>query len=274
MNLTIESTIRLNNGLEMPRLGLGVFQAGPGPEVEDAVRWALEAGYRLIDTASVYGNEAGVGRAIRASGLPREEVFLTTKVWNDDQGYDATLAAFEASLDRLAMDAVDLYLVHWPVGGTWPDTWRALETIYRQGRARAIGVSNFLVHHLEPLLEMAEVRPTVNQVEFHPRLQQPDLVAFCQQNEIVVEAWRPIMMGRVLEIPALVEIGEAHGKNAVQVTLRWMLQREAVAIPKSVHQARIEANADLFDFALSDEEMARIERLDRGERLGIHPDEI
>lgn len=268
----IAAAASLHNGVKMPWLGLGVLRVQDGQEVENAVRWALETGYRHIDTATVYGNEAGVGRAIKRSGLAREEIFVTTKVWNTDQGYDSTLAAFEASLDRLQMEYADLYLVHWPVAETFKETWRALETIYDSGRARAIGVSNFLVHHLENLLEEARIVPMVNQVEFHPYLQQPPLQEFCRDHQIQLEAWRPLMKGRVLELPELVALGKKYGKNPVQINLRWMIQRGVVAIPKSVHKDRIQSNADIYDFQLEAEDLALIDRLDRNERLGADPD--
>jgi len=262
----------LQNGVKMPWIGLGVLYLDEDGPVENAVRWALEAGYRHIDTASIYGNEAGVGRAIRESGLPRDAIFVTSKVWNSDQGYEKTLAAFEASLQRLDMDYVDLYLVHWPVKGLYKETWRALETIYESGRARAIGVSNFLIHHLQDVMADARIMPMVDQVEFHPRLQQPELQAFCREHSIQLEAWRPLMKGKVLEIPELVSLGEKYGKTAVQVTLRWMIQKGVVAIPKSGNRDRIFSNIDIFDFELSKADMAIIDGLDRNERMGRHPD--
>jgi len=268
----IAAAATLRNGIKMPWLGLGVLRIAEGEDVEKAVHWALETGYRHIDTATVYGNEAGVGQAIRHSGVPRDEIFVTTKVWNTDQGYDDTLTAFQASLDRLQMDYVDLYLVHWPVENKFKETWRALETIYDSGRARAIGVSNFLVHHLESLLEETRIVPMVDQVEFHPHLQQLPLQEFCRQHQIQLEAWRPLMKGRVLQLPELVKIGEKYGKNPVQITLRWMIQRRVVTIPKSVHKHRIQSNVDIFDFQLEPEDMAVIDRLDRNERLGEDPD--
>jgi len=274
MALTIDSTTTLHNGLEMPWLGLGVFKAEQGSEIEQAIQWAAEAGYRSIDTATIYGNESGVAAGIRRSGIPREDFFITTKVWNSDQGFDKTLRAFDASLKRLDTDSVDLYLIHWPVLGTFKDTWRALERIYEEGRAKAIGVSNFLVHHLEELLADATVIPMANQVEFHPWLLQPDLLAYCKEKRIQLEAWSPVMRGQVREIPELLEIGKRHGKNPFQVVLRWDLQHGVVTIPKSVHRDRIRENAAIFDFELSVEEMATIDRLDQGKRLGPDPDNI
>ncbi|MEM7572665.1 MAG: aldo/keto reductase [Bacteroidota bacterium] len=265
-------TWSLANGLQIPQLGLGVLKARNGGEVEQAVLHALDSGYRLIDTAAIYGNESGVGSAIKQSRLDRSEIFITSKVWNSDQGYKQTLAAFERSLENLQTDYLDLYLIHWPVAGKFQDSWKALEELYRAGKVRAIGVSNFQVHHLETLLETAEIVPMVNQVELHPYLQQPQLQAFAQAKGIQLEAWRPIMMGAVLDIPELVAIGQAHGKSAVQVSLRWLIQEGVVVIPKSVTLKRIIENAKVFDFELSEQEMSIIRGLNRQERLGPDPD--
>jgi len=264
-------TITLNNGVEMPLLGLGVFQTKDGREVENAVRWALAAGYRSIDTAAMYRNETGVGNAVRSSSLPREEIFVTTKVWNSDQGYDSTLRAFDLSLNKLGLDYIDLYLVHWPVQSKFKETWRALEMLYESNRVKAIGVSNFLRHHLDDLLQGANVVPAVNQIEHHPYLQQADLIAYCRKLGIVPEAWSPIMKGRVTEVPELIQIGEKYGKTAVQVTLRWMVQRNIVTIPKSANRERIQANSDIFDFTLTGSDIAVIDSLDKGERIGPDP---
>jgi diketogulonate reductase-like aldo/keto reductase len=270
--MTIDQRIELNNGVEIPWLGLGVFQAKDGEEVVQAIHWALEEGYRLIDTASVYGNEKGVGEALRTASVPRDRVFVTTKVWNSDQGYDPPLAAMDQSLERLGLDYVDLYLVHWPVKDRYLDTWRAMERILAEGKARAVGVSNFLIHHLEDLANASDLVPAVNQVEFHPRLLQPELLAHCARAGIRLEAWSPIMQGKVLDIPEIQSVAEKHGKTPVQVVLRWDLQHGAVTIPKSVHRERIRENADIFDFQLSDGEMAVIDGLDRHQRIGPDPD--
>lgn len=271
---SISDTVSLSNGVKMPRLGLGTWRSSEGPEVERSVRWALELGYRHVDTAAIYGNERGVGRAIRDSGVRREDVFVTTKVWNDDQraGHDAVLRAFEASLKRLGFDYVDLYLIHWPVKGKFKEAWRALEAIHAGGRAKAIGVSNFLVHHVEDLMRDAKVRPMVNQVELHPRLVQPELTDYSRRNGIVPEAWSPLMKGKVAEIPQIRELAQKYGKTPAQVVLRWNLQRGIVTIPKSVRRERLAENADLFDFELTPQDLDAVDRLDRGERLGAHPD--
>lgn len=267
----IDDTITLANGVEMPRLGLGTYKSAEGGDVEDAVAYALEIGYRGIDTASLYDNESGIGSAIAGSGVPRAEIFIASKVWNDEQGYDSTLAAFEASLARLGTDYLDLYLVHWPRPET-PDTWRAMERLYADGAVRAIGVCNHLRHHLEPLISTADVLPVVDQYELHPLLQQHDLLGYCEGHDIVVQAWAPLMRGRVAELATLVDIGARYEKTAAQVAIRWILQHGITTIPKSVHRKRIAENADVFDFKLTVEEMREIDLLDRGERLGAHPD--
>jgi len=272
MVASIQDKAVLHNGVEMPWLGLGVFRAEEGPEVRQAVEWALELGYRSIDTASIYGNEQGVGEGIRASGVPRSEIFVTTKVWNSDQGHDLALAAFDESLRKLGLDYLDLYLIHWPVRGKFSQTWKALESLYKDGRVRAIGVSNFLVHHLDALLQETELMPMVNQVEFHPRLLQPELLNYCRENKIQLEAWSPIMKGRVTELPELVTMAKKYDKTPAQIVLRWDLEHGVVTIPKSVHKERIEENAQIFDFQLSPEDVAAIDTLDRGERLGPDPD--
>lgn len=264
--------VNLSNGVRMPWLGLGVFRIADGPEVEQVVRWALDAGYRSVDTAAVYGNEAGLGRAIRTSSVPREEVFVTTKVWNTDQGYERTLRAFDSSLERLGVDYLDLYLIHWPIKETTRDTWRALEKLYRDGRVRAIGVSNFLAHHLRALMEDTEIVPMVNQVEFHPYLCQLSLLEFCARHDIQVQAWGALLRGKILEVPEVVALAEKYGKTPAQLVLRWSLQHGLVVISKSSHRHRIEANARIFDFAISSRDMAQLDALDRDLRFGPHPD--
>jgi diketogulonate reductase-like aldo/keto reductase len=264
----------LNNGVKMPWLGLGVFRAEDGKEVENAVVTALKHGYRSIDTAAVYQNERGVGLGMKKSGVPREEVFLTSKVWTSDQGYKSTMRAFEESLDRLQTNYLDLYLIHWPKGKLSSETWKAMEELYEKGLIRAIGVSNFLVHHLEDFLPECKVIPAVNQIEFHPELIQPELLEYCRGKGIQPEAWSPIMKGKVLNIPVLQELAAKYGKTPVQIVLRWDIQKGVVTIPKSVKPERIISNADIFDFELSDEDMAKIDSLDKNRRLGFHPDEI
>lgn len=268
----LQGTFTLNNGVEIPYLGLGVYLSREGNEVQNAVRWALEAGYRHVDTASIYGNEEGVGQAVAESEVPRSEIFITSKVWNSDQGFDSTLRAFDASMERLRLDVLDLYLVHWPVAGKYKDTWRALERLYREKRVRAIGVSNFLQHHLEDLLGSAEVVPAINQLEFHPYLVQQPLHDFCKAKGIQYEAWSPLMQGAIFKIPEMKELAAKYGKTIAQVVLRWNLQKGVVTIPKSAKKERIIQNADLFDFELSAADMRRLDAMDRGKRFGPDPD--
>jgi diketogulonate reductase-like aldo/keto reductase len=269
--LKFEDCAELNNGVKIPWLGFGVFEVPEGEEVIQSVLWALEAGYRSIDTAKIYRNEKGVGRAIKQSGVPREEIFVTTKVWNRDQGYQSTLAAFDASLKRLQLETLDLYLIHWPVKGKYVETWRAMETIYKSGKCRSVGVSNFMIPNLEDLKASSELVPAVNQVEYHPYLQSPELYEYCKQHGTMLEAWAPIMKGQVMQVPELIAIGEKYGKTPVQVSLRWVLQKGVIAIPKSVHRERIFSNKDIYDFELSAEDMQVIAGLDRGYRTGPDP---
>jgi 2,5-diketo-D-gluconate reductase A len=266
--------VTLNNGVEMPQLGFGVFLV-PAEEVVDPVRAALDAGYRLIDTATLYGNEEGVGRAIADSGLARDEIFVTTKLWNSDHGYDRTLRAFDHSLKLLGLDVIDLYLIHWPMPARdrYVDTWRALERIYADGRARAIGVSNFTVAHLERVLAEGDVVPAVNQIELHPGLTQDELRAVHAQHGITTEAWSPLGRGQgLLDRPEVLRIAEAHARTPAQVVLRWHLQQGIVVIPKSVHVERIRENADIFGFDLTADEMASVSALDGPGRIGPDPE--
>jgi diketogulonate reductase-like aldo/keto reductase len=272
--LSLEDRVEIAPGVRMARLGLGTYKSAEGPDVEGEVSYGLHLGYRHIDTAALYGNERGVGRALRASGVARDDVTVATKVWNSDQGYNSTLKAFDASLDRLGLEYVDLYLIHWPMPRVMRETWRAMEEIQMSGRARAIGVCNFLVHHLEELRAFANVPPVLDQVEHHVRLQQPELRDYCAEHGITLQAWAPIMRGRVGEIPELLEIARGHEKTAAQVAIRWILQHGATTIPKSVHHERVAENADVFDFELTTAEMAVLDGLDRRERIGGHPDQF
>ncbi len=267
-------TLTLNNGATIPQLGFGVFQVDPA-ETAPAVATAIEAGYRLIDTAALYGNEEGVGEAIAKSGVPREELFVTTKLGNPDQGYDRALAAFDTSLSTLGLDYVDLYLIHWPLPmyDEYVATWKALETIYRDGRARSIGVSNFTPRHLRRLFAETDVVPAVNQVELHPRFPQDELRAFHAEHGIVTEAWSPIGQGQgLLEDPTVTAVATAKERSAAQVVLRWHVQLGNVAIPKSVTPDRIRSNIDVFDFTLDDSEMAMLSGLGPQGRVGPDPD--
>ncbi|MGW0930142.1 aldo/keto reductase [Streptomyces sp. NPDC002644] len=265
--------IVLNNGVEMPQLGFGVWQI-PDDEAERAVATALEAGYRSIDTAAAYGNERGTGKAVAASGIPREEVFVTTKLWNSDQGYDSTLRAFDTSLKKLGLDYVDLYLIHWPMPmrGTFVETYKAFEKLYADGVIRAIGVSNFLPEHLRTLMDATSVVPAVNQIELHPHLQQGEARAFHADHGIATEAWSPLGAGKgLLEVPAIAAVAQKHGRTPAQVVLRWHLQTGNVVIPKSATPSRIKENFDVFGFTLDDEDLAAIRALDEGRRTGADP---
>jgi methylglyoxal/glyoxal reductase len=272
MPQNLQDTTTLHNGVKMPWFGLGVFKVQEGSEVVESVKAALRNDYKSIDTAAVYKNEEGVGQGIKEAGVPREELFITTKVWNSDQGYESTLQAFETSMEKLGLDYLDLYLIHWPVAGKYKETWKALEKLYKDGRVRAIGVSNFHVHHLKDLMADAEIKPMVNQVEYHPHLAQTELLEFCKAEGIQMEAWSPLKQGELLSEPTIVEIAEKHKKSPAQVILRWDLQNEVVTIPKSIKEHRITENADIFDFELSADDMDRLNSLNKNERVGPDPD--
>ncbi|MFJ8923592.1 Aldo/keto reductase [Streptomyces sp. LamerLS-316] len=269
-------TITLNNGLEMPQLGFGVWQV-PDDEATAAVTTALEAGYRSIDTAAIYGNETGTGKALATTDVPREELFVTTKLWNSEQGFDSTLRAFDTSLDKLGLEYVDLYLIHWPVPAkdAYVDTYKAFERILADGRAKSIGVSNFLPEHLERLLGETSVVPAVNQIELHPQLQQAEARAFHAEHGIVTEAWSPLGSGKgLLEVPTVLAVARKHGRSPAQVVLRWHLQTGHVVIPKSVTPSRIAENIDVFGFELDADDLAAFAALDEGKRIGSDPAEV
>jgi len=272
---SLQDTTVLHNGVKMPWFGLGVFKVQDGDEAVSAVREAIKQGYRSIDTAAIYKNEEGVGQGIReglaATGLSREDLFITSKVWVTDLAYEDALAAYEASLQRLGLEYLDLYLIHWAMG-TYKEGWRALETLYKAGRIRAIGVSNFHISHMEDLLKDAEIVPMVNQVEYHPHLTQNELHAYCKDKNIQLEAWSPLKQGVLLDEPTLVELANKYNKSTAQIILRWDLQNGVVTIPKSIKAARIAENADIFDFEISTEDMARIDALNKNERIGPDPE--
>lgn len=269
----IKSCTILSNGVKMPWLGFGTYKVEDGHTVIESVKEALKIGYRHIDTASLYNNEEGVGTAIKESGVPRNEIFLVSKVWNSEQGYEKTLNAFETSIKKLGTDYLDLYLIHWPQP-LHKETWRALEKLYKEGRVRAIGVSNFTVNHLKDLLEDAEIMPMVNQVEFHPQLIQNELIEVCKKYNIQLEAWSPLMRGKIFEIQLLEELAKKYGKTISQIVLRWDLQMGVVTIPKSTTPARIKENTDIFDFEISKDDINKIQQLDKGLRVGSDPDKV
>lgn len=279
---SVKSKYKLANGLEIPCVGFGTWQTPDGQIAVDSVLAALDAGYRHIDTAAAYNNESGVGEALRKSPLSREEVFVTTKLWNSERGYEKTLAAFEVSMKKLGLDYLDLYLIHWPAAKGSPeewqktnaDTWRAFEELYESGRVKAIGVSNFWPHHLKALTETAKIKPMVNQIEFHPGLLQEENRAVCKANDILIQAWSPLGSGRLLLDKTLDGLAAKYGKTPAQVCIRWCLQHETLPLPKSVTPARIIENADVFDFELSGEDMAAIDAMPNVGGSGLHPDEV
>lgn len=272
----------LNNNYKMPNIGFGTFRTPSGEETEQSVLNAIKAGYRHIDCAAAYGNEKSVGEAIRKSGVAREEIFVKSKLWNDDKGYENTLAAFNRTLEDLQLEYLDLYLIHWPIAKAskenWKEanseSWRALEELYNQGKIKAIGVSNFLEHHLEPLFETAKIKPMVNQIEFHPGMLQKEIVEFCKKHNILVEAWAPFSNGQVLNNPVLKEIADKYEKTVAQLTLRWIIQKGIVPLPKSVTPERIKSNLEVFDFEISAQDVERIDRLTDCGGSGLHPDEV
>lgn len=266
----IDTKVKLNNGVEMPLFGLGTFQA-TGSGTTDAVLYALEIGYRLIDTAEMYGNETEVGKAVRRSGIPREEIFVTTKLWNDEHGYERALKSFEGSLKRLGLDYVDLYLIHWPVEVLRGDSWRALERLYEEGKCRAIGVSNYMTWHLEEVLSTSSTIPTVDQVEFSPYLYQRELLEFCRDSNIQLEGYSPLGKGHVLNSPELVPISKKYSKTPAQILIRWALQHDVVTIPKSSNRDRIRENSDVFDFEIGPEDMLTLDGLNEDLRTSWDP---
>ncbi|MGZ9818072.1 aldo/keto reductase [Peribacillus simplex] len=272
----LQDTVTLHNGVKMPGFGLGVFKVEEGPELVNAVKVAIKHGYRSIDTAAIYGNEEGVGQGIREglkeAGISREEIFVTSKVWNADLGYESTIAAYETSLQKLGLEYLDLYLIHWPVEGKYKEAWRALETLYKEGKVKAIGVSNFQISHLEDLMKDAEIKPVINQVECHPRLTQKELQAFCLNHGIQLEAWSPLMQGELLNNEVLTEIATKYNKSVAQVILRWDIQNDIITIPKSTKEHRIVENASVFDFELTKEEIKRIDEMNQNHRVGPDPD--
>ena len=273
-NLNIQSTVKLNNDVRMPILGLGVYQSPPGRATRNAVNFALRVGYRHVDTARIYGNEADVGEAVRESGVPRGDLFTATKLWNSDQGYASTLRACEASLKRLGLDYLDLYLVHFPVPDVRKESWRAMETLLKKGRCRAIGVSNFTIRHLEELIGESHVIPSVNQVEFHPFLYQKELLEYCQMKGIQVEAYSPLARGERLKHPRIISLATKYSKTPAQLMIRWGIQHGPVVIPKSTREERIRENSQVFDFDISDYDMRSLDSLNEDLRLNWDPTNV
>lgn len=271
MELSINGKIKLNNGIEIPYLGLGVYLTKAGDETINAVKWALQAGYRHIDTAKVYGNEKEVGIALKESGIPRSEVFITTKLWNTDHGLESALKAFDNSLEALGLEYIDLYLIHWPGTQKRGESWKALEKIYKEGRCRAIGVSNYTIRHLNELMSFCEIVPAVNQVEFSPFLYQKELLNYCYKNNLQLEAYSPLARARKLEDARLIEIAKMYSKTPAQILIRWSLQHNLVVIPKSARKERIIENADVFDFNISAQDMEKLDSMNENFRVAWDP---
>ena len=261
MSFTINSTAKLNNGILIPRLGLGVYQIPLGKSTFNAVKYALKVGYKHIDTAKIYGNESDVGEAIQDSDIKRDKIFVTTKVWNSDQGYDSTLKAFDASLRRLGLSYIDLYLVHWPVQKKIVETWKAMTTLLKNGKLRAIGVSNYDINEIKETIQNSDTIPAINQVEFHPFLFQKDLLQFCKSNGIQLEAYSPLTRGKKLNHPQLIRLGEKYNKSPAQILVRWSLQHNLIVIPKSSHEERILENSRVFDFYINEKDMETLNSL-------------
>jgi diketogulonate reductase-like aldo/keto reductase len=272
--LKIDTKVKLNNGVEMPLFGLGTFQMRSGKETQQAVLAALEAGYRLIDTAQMYGNEEDVGIAMKKSGIPREEIFITTKLWNSEHGYQKALNACEESLEKLGLPYVDLYLIHWPVQGLRNETWKAMVTLLEGGKCRAIGVSNYMIRHLEELVAHSDTVPAVNQVEFSPYLYLSDLLEFCRKHKIQLEAYSPLTKGYKLNDQKLANVAKKYSKTPAQILIRWVLQKDVVVIPKSSHKERILENADVFDFEISPEDMKLLDSFNQNMRTSWDPTTI
>lgn len=271
MNTSRMPDATLNNGAKMPWIGFGTWRLHEGEETYKAVRLAIDAGYRSIDTAMIYGNEKSLGQAIKKSGVSRDQLFITTKLWNDDIRKRNVQQAIDLSLEKLQMDYVDLYLVHWPIEGHIVDIWSDMETIFHSGKAKAIGVSNYMIEHLEALLAVAEITPAVDQVEYHPHLQQPDLYDYCRNHNIQLEAWSPLMKGQTLRHPIVHNIAMKHHKTPAQVLIRWDYQKEVITIPKSANKEHIEENLDIFDFELDGNDMVEIASMDQNTRVGENP---
>ena len=269
-----EHVIHLNDGREMPLLGLGVYKATDNDELKQAISSAVSWGYHLIDTASFYKNEEGVGKGIQALNIPREDLFVTTKIWNTAQRIGDIEDSFNRSLERLALDYVDLYLIHWPVPGCFGNTWKAMERLQDQGKVKSIGVSNFSIQDLELLKTVSDVIPAVNQVEFHPLFNHPELKSYCEENGIALQAYAPLARGAYLKSPLMIEIGKSHQKSPAQVGLRWLVQQGIAVIPKSIHEERLAENSQIFDFVLSDEEMAAITAMDVQQRVAGVPEDM